>query len=232
MIAHSEEARPLIGLTSALPSLLRSLLSLARSATAAACRQDVVRTKNSPETCATAPDKSGTEFAGAGRDDRVQNPAVCRGDRFRIHRKPKGRIFDVELSKDRAVYAKLANLRSLPATLWRAEAPEPTQSGCRATQMPLVEAISSHAFAAERIHATTLRADPGQTQGPKRRLWTSDKAAHRARSAAALSLLLAGTLSVSIQHTPPAGGLRGRRERIGPLVAMNFLGPHTSPLPS
>ena len=37
----------------------------------------------------------------------------------------------------------------------------------------------------------------------------------RAKSAAAGSLLLA--VSVSIQHTLPVGGLRRRRERIGPL---------------
>lgn len=50
------------------------------------------------------------------------------------------------------MYAKLANLRSLPAALRRSEAPH-LRIGCRATQMPLVEAISRLASAAERIHA-------------------------------------------------------------------------------
>lgn len=85
------------------------------------------------------------------------------------------------------MYAKLANLR-------RAEAPETYASVARATQMPLVEAISSHAFAAERIHADHFPAPvTAQTHGPKRRLWTRDKPACRARSAAAVSLLLAAS---------------------------------------
>lgn len=112
------------------------------------------------------------------------------------------------------MYAKLANLHSLPATLRRAEAPETYASAAGQHKCHWSKRFQAHAFAAERIHASPRRSRPNAR--PKAGLWTRDKPARRARSAAAVSLLLAGTVSVSLQHTLPAGGLRRRRERIGP----------------
>lgn len=99
---------------------------------------------------------------------------------------------------------------------------------CRATQMPLVEAISSPTpLLPNASTPTTLRADPGQTQGPKRGSGRaiSPRAGPDLRGRVPFTR---GTVSVSIQHTLPAGGLRRRRSASAALVAMKFFGPHTS----
>lgn len=125
---------------------------------------------------------------------------------------------DVGLSKDRVVYAKLANLRSLPATLRRAEAPETYASVARQHKCHWSKRSQATPLLPNASTPTTLRAGPGQTQGPKRWLWTRDKPARRARSAAAVSLLLA--VSVSIQVRLAGSAVAGSAS--APLVAMNF----------
>ncbi len=75
-------------------------------------------------------------------------------------------------------------------------------------------------------------APPTQRSGPpKRSAWTRDEPACRTRSAAAVSFLLAATVSVSMQYTLPAGGLRCRRERVRASGHDDIYRPTSFPLP-
>ncbi|MGY4327246.1 hypothetical protein ACVWWG_001663 [Bradyrhizobium sp. LB7.2] len=108
-----------------LRSVPRSLLSLARKCHGSGLSARPPYEKKSPKTCATVPARLGTLFAG-GKTRRSRPKSRSRSRRsLRNSQKPqRPHCGDVGLSKERVVYAKLANLRSLPATLRRAEAPE------------------------------------------------------------------------------------------------------------
>ncbi|MFC7698397.1 hypothetical protein ACFQX9_17040 [Bradyrhizobium sp. GCM10028915] len=72
---------------------------------------------------------------------------------LRNSEKPQRRMLADRMLADRTVCtARSAKFGSIPATL-RTEAPEAYASVGMATQVPLADSISSHAFAAESIHA-------------------------------------------------------------------------------
>lgn len=138
-----------------------------------------------------------------------------RSNRLVVHRKGKGRILgDLAHSNDRVVHAKLANLRSRPATLRRAEAPEPThplQGNTNATgrsdPRPLL-CCRTHP------RRPLSRACPGQRQaqsvGSGRAISPISPCAGQIRGGRL------PTTRREREHPDPAGGLRRRRERIGP----------------
>lgn len=77
---------------------------------------------------------------------------------------------------------------------------------------------------------TTLPRGSRPTPGPKRWLWTRDKTDKPLRRQIRGGRL--PTTRREREHPSPAGGLRRRRERIGPSGRDELSAPHTSPLPS
>ncbi|MGY3294214.1 hypothetical protein ACVWWP_007281 [Bradyrhizobium sp. LM3.6] len=190
----------------------RSLLSLARKCHGSGLSaRPPYEKKHSPKTCATVPDRSGTLFAGGKTRRSRPNHAVGRDDRCGIHKSHKGRIMAM------LGFRRIEWCTPNSPTCVRSQQPFGGPRHPKPTH-PLQGNHKCHWSKRSQATPTTLPRRPGQTQGPKRWLWTRDKSAHRARSAAAVSLLLA--VSVSIQVRLAGSAVGGSAS--APLVAMHF----------